>query len=57
MSAEALERKSLDELLKARYPRCVQTSYPDVIHLELTPDGPRAADVFFFDVSLVQQQK
>ena len=49
--AEGLERKSLDALLKGRYPQCVMTSYPDVIHLELTPEGPRAADVFFFDVS------
>lgn len=53
--AEELDRKKLDELLRATFPASAIKSYPDVFYLEYikgTLDQP-GGDVFFFDYGVI----
>jgi len=48
--AEGLDRKKVEALLKARYPKLEIHTYQDVVHATPHLDDPNSGDIFFFDV-------
>jgi hypothetical protein len=52
--AEGLDRKKIEALLQAKYPKLEIHTYQDVVHATPHLDDPTSGDIFFFDVSLCQ---
>lgn len=48
--AEGLDRKKIESLLKAKYPKLEIHTYQDVVHATPHLDDPTSGDIFFFDV-------
>lgn len=50
--AEGLDRKKIEQLLRAKYPKLEIHTYQDVVHATPHLDDPTSGDIFFFDVRL-----
>jgi hypothetical protein len=48
--AEGLDRKKIEALLSAKYPKLEIHTYQDVVHATPHLDDPTSGDIFFFDV-------
>eukprot|EP00879_Flechtneria_rotunda_P030231 GHRR01032837.1.p1 GENE.GHRR01032837.1~~GHRR01032837.1.p1 ORF type:complete len:194 (-),score=39.18 GHRR01032837.1:115-696(-) len=53
--AEGLDRKKIELLLKAKYPKLETHTYQDVVHATPKLDDPNSGDIFFFDVSGIKE--
>ncbi|WIA14005.1 hypothetical protein OEZ85_002566 [Tetradesmus obliquus] len=51
--AEGLDRKKIEALLKAKYPKLETHTYQDVVHATPKLDDPNSGDIFFFDYGTV----
>eukprot|EP00879_Flechtneria_rotunda_P003970 GHRR01004210.1.p1 GENE.GHRR01004210.1~~GHRR01004210.1.p1 ORF type:complete len:437 (+),score=141.40 GHRR01004210.1:141-1451(+) len=51
--AEGLDRKKIELLLKAKYPKLETHTYQDVVHATPKLDDPNSGDIFFFDYGTV----
>lgn len=51
--AEGLDRKKVEALLRAKYPKLEIHTYQDVVHATPHLDDPTSGDIFFFDYGTV----